>query len=134
MISRCFGVVLLVGLGACQAWHPVTKPSAEGALPGAPELVRVTRTYNCSETPTQEFMARRSTVTLYSPRVQGDSLVGYFDAANNERTAMHLRDVVGIESKGVDAYRTVGATLGIGALIGVAVLVTLIILVASLDN
>lgn len=94
-------------------------------------MVRVNRTFNCGPTPTPECVAQRATVTLHNPRVQADSLVGYYDAANNERVAMHMRDVVSIESRGVDAERTAGAVLGVGALLAIGVVLGLLLLVSG---
>lgn len=91
----------------------------------------MTRTVGCGATPTLECVASRGTVTLYNPRVQGDSLIGYYDRDQRERVAMHVRDVVSVESRKVDAARTAGAALGTGALIGLAAVLAVLALLSS---
>ncbi len=124
-------ILALLFLSGCQGWHQVARPSAGGSLEGNPDIVRVTRTVGCGATPTRGCLASRGTVTLYNPRVQGDSLIGYYDSDQRERVAMHIRDVVSVESRKVDAARTAGAALGTGALIGLVALVGVIALLAG---
>ena len=129
-MRRLFPAILIAAFG-CQAWHPVQRPTTGGSLPDNPEVVRVTRTFDCGPTPSRECVASRGTVTLHNPRIQGDSLIGYYDRGNYERAAMHMRDVVSIESREVDPARTVGAALGVGALVGIGVVIALIALLAG---
>ena len=119
-------IVGLLCLSGCQGWHQVARPSAGGSLEGNPEVVRVTRTVGCGPTPTRECVANRGTVTLYNPRVQGDSLVGFYDSNQRERVAMHVRDVVSVESRKIDAGRTAVGTGKLIALAGVLVLIGLL--------
>ncbi len=90
----------------------------------------MTRTVGCGPTPTRECVANRGTVTLYNPRVQGDSLVGFYDSNQRERVAMHVRDVVSVESRKIDAGRTAGVALDAGKLIALAAVVGLIAVLA----
>jgi hypothetical protein len=76
-------------------------------------------------------MSNRGTVTLYGPRIQGDSLIGYFDRDNRERLAIALTDVTNVETQKVDKLRTTGAVLG-GAVVTTAI-VTLVLLIAVLS-
>jgi hypothetical protein len=124
-------IVALLFLSGCQGWRQVAKPSAGGSLEGNPDIVRVTRTAGCGATPTLECVASRGTVTLYNPRVQGDSLIGYYDRNQRERVAMHVRDVVSVESRKTDTARTAGAALGTGALIALAAVVVAVALLAG---
>lgn len=132
-MKKRWNVVLTVTMVAsgCQAWHPVARPTADGPLPGDPQTVKVTRTSNCGEKPTLQCAATRGTVVLHNPRIAGDSLIGYYDVANRERVAMHVRDVVSIESRGVDPLRTTGAALGVGAIIVAGGIVVLLLLLAG---
>jgi hypothetical protein len=61
-------------------------------------------------------MENRSTITLHSPRIQGDSLIGYYDRDHRERTAIALSNITRIESQKVDKVRTGGAVVGVAAL------------------
>ena len=124
---------VLAGVTACQGWQPVARPTPGGNLEGNPQVVRVTRTQGCGPTPSRECMANRGTVTLYGPRIQGDSLIGYFDRENRERAAIAVSDITNVEAQKVDKVRTTGAVVG-GTLIGSVVLVTLglLILLASM--
>ena len=128
-------VILLVMMltSGCQGWHPVARPTADGPLPGDPQTVKITRTSNCGARPTLECAAARGTVVLHNARIAGDSLIGYYDVANRERVAMHIRDVISIESRGVDPLRTTGAALGVGAILAIGVVIGLLVLVASSD-
>lgn len=123
--------IALVCVSSCHGWHQVAKPGAGGSLEGNPEIARVTRTGGCGATPTPECVASRDAVTLYNPKVQGDSLIGYYDRNQRERVAMHVRDVVSVESRKIDAARTAGAALGIGALIALAWVAVLIALLGG---
>jgi hypothetical protein len=59
-------------------------------------------------------------VTLYNPRIQGDSLVGYYDNAQRERAAIAVSDITKVEARKIDKTRTAGAAIGSGLLITVA--------------
>jgi len=124
--------VILAGLTACQGWKQVARPAPGGNLEGNPEVVRVTRTQGCGPTPSRECMSNRGTVTLYGPRIQGDSLIAYFDRDSRERVAIALTDVVNVESKSVDKLKTTGAVLG-GAVATTAV-VTVVLFLALLAS
>ncbi len=124
-------IVALLCLSGCQGWHQVARPSAGGSLEGNPDVVRVTRTVGCGATPTRECVASHGTVTLYNPRVLGDSLIGYYDSNQRERAAIHVRDVVSVESRKVDAARTAGAALGTVAFIGLAAVLAVLAMLAS---
>jgi hypothetical protein len=124
--------VLIIASG-CQAWQPVGKPSGSGSLPGEPSVVRVTRVIPCGATASADCIARQNTITLYSPRVEGDSLIGYYDDRSHERVAIHERDVVGIETRKVDPYRTAGLALGVGALVALGAVLALIVLISNTD-
>lgn len=119
----------LAGLTACQGWHQVARPTPGGNLEGNPEVVRVTRTQGCGPTPTRECMANRGTITLYGPRMQGDSLIGYFDRDNRERVAIAVSDITNVETQQVDKLRTTGAVLG-GAVMTYVVVGLVLIAVA----
>ena len=108
-------------LVACQGWHPIARPVPNGTLEGSPEMVRVTRTSGCGATPSRDCTSSRGQVTVFNPRIQGDSLIGYYDKANRERVAMHVREVVAVETRAVDAKRTAGVAAGGGLLIGLVV-------------
>jgi hypothetical protein len=124
----------MFGATACQGWQQVQRPTANGTLEGNPEIVRVTKTMGCGPTPSRSCMENRGTITLHNPRVQGDSLIGYYDAAHRERVAIAVSDITDVEAKKVDKLRTTGAVLG-GAVVTYAVITVavLIALLASLD-
>lgn len=128
-------LIALAGATACQGWQQVPRPTAGATgLQGNPEIVRVTRTQGCGPTPSRECMSNRGTVTLYAPRIQGDSLIGYFDRDNRERTAIPLVDITNVESRKVDKLRTTGAVLGGAAVtVGVITVLAVIALFAALD-
>jgi hypothetical protein len=84
-------IVALLCLSGCQGWHQVARPSAGGSLEGNPDIVRVTRTVGCGATPTRECVASHGTVTLYNPRVKGDSLIGYYDSNQRLLKGRQLR-------------------------------------------
>lgn len=110
--------VALLFLSGCHAWRHVAKPGASGTLEGNLDIVRVTRTVACAtETPTRECVPGRSTITLYAPRVEADSLIGRHNSDRGERVAVHVLDIVSIESQKIDPVRTVVAGLGTAALI-----------------
>lgn len=132
MKSR-FCALLVAAVFGCHAWTPVPKPTTDGSLPGTPETVRVTRTFNCGEKPTRDCVATRGTLVLHHPRIELDSLVGYHDAADRERVAIQIHDVVSIESRDVDPYRTVGLGLGIGAVIAIGAIIGLLVVLSSGD-
>lgn len=113
MIIRHLTLALcLAGLTACRGWHHAGKPTPDGSFEGNPEVVRVTRTQGCGPMPTRECMANRGMVTLYGPRIQGDSLIGYFDRDSRKRVAIVMSDITDVETKHVDKLRTIGAVLG----------------------
>lgn len=133
-IKKTVLVIAMFGASACQGWHQVQRPAANGTLQGNPEIVRVTKTMGCGPSPSRSCMENRGTITLHNPRIQGDSLIGYYDAANRERVAVAINDITAVEAKKVDKLRTTGAVLG-GAVATYAVLTVavLIALLASLD-
>jgi hypothetical protein len=83
--------------------------------------------------PSADCAEAKGIVRLYNPRVQGDSLIGYYDRANRERVAMPVRDVLGIESRGIDPYKTTGMAIGIGLIIAAVAVATFVILLSSID-
>lgn len=120
--------IVLLGLSACQGWHQLPRPTAGATgIEGNPEVVRVTRTQGCGPTPSRECISNRGTVTLYAPRIQHDSLIGYFDPDKRERVAIALADVTNVEAKKVDKLRTTGAVVG-GAVVTYAVVTVLVVL------
>lgn len=122
MRLKVFTLALVaVSATGCQGWRQLPRPTAGGSLAGNPEVVRVTRTQNCGPTPSRECISRQGSVTLYNPRVQGDSLVGYYDSNQRERVSMHVRDVVSVESREVSKGRTMGVAIGSGVVIGLIV-------------
>ena len=93
----------------------------------------MSRTLGCGDTPSGDCIATRGTVLLHHPRVERASLIGYHDAADQERAAIHIRDVVGIESRAVDPYRTVGVGLDIGAVIAIGAVIPLLVVLSGTD-
>ena len=130
-ISSIGIAIVLAGGTGCQGWQQLPRPTAGAGLEGNPEVARVTRTQGCGPTPSRECMSKRGTVTLYGPRIQGDSLIGYFDRDNRERVAIALTDVTNVETQKVDKLRTTGAVLG-GAVVTTAI-VTVVALIAVLS-
>ena len=124
---------LLIIASGCHAWQPVAKPGAGGSLPEVPAVVRVRRVIRCDSTSSPDCIARQNTVTLHNARVEGDSLIGYYDDRDRDRVAIHERDVVSIESRNVDPYRTAGVALGIGALIALGAVLAVLALISSTD-
>lgn len=112
--------VLAVTATACQGWHTLATPARGGSLEGNPELVRVTRTMGCGPHPTRSCVAATGTVTLYNPRIEGDSLIGYYDSAQRERAAIAVSDITNVEARKVDKTRTAGAAIGSGLLLTAA--------------
>jgi hypothetical protein len=123
----------LAGVAGCQGWRPLAKPVPNGTLEGSPEMVRVTRTFGCGENPSRDCVSSRGQVTLFNPRVQGDSLIGYYDRANRERVAMHIKEVVAVDTRQIDPARTAGAAIGGGLILGAIALLAALILVASIS-
>jgi len=118
--SSLLVAVLAVTATACQGWHTVATPAGGGSLEGNPELVRVTSTMGCGPHPTRSCIAATGTVTLYNPRITGDSLIGYYDSAQRERAAIAVSDITKVEARKIDKTRTAGAAIGSGLLITVA--------------
>lgn len=117
----------IAALGACQGWQAAPTPAPGGSLEGNPEVVRVTRTIGCGPTPSRSCVASRGTITLYNPRIQGDSLIGYYDKENRERVAVSVSDITNVEAQKVDKLRTTGAVLGgTGILLGALAVLLLI--------
>lgn len=127
-------IVVVVLISGCQGWQQIPRPAADSGLQGSPGMIKVTRTMGCGSTPSRACMERRGTLTLHNPRIQGDSLIGYYDPDNRERVAIPIADVTNVEAKKVDKLRTVGAVAG-GALAAVAVVSVLaaIALLAALN-
>ena len=127
--------VLAVTATACQGWHTVATPARGGTLEGNPELVRVTSTMGCGPHPTRSCIAATGTVTLYNPRITGDSLIGYYDSAQRERAAIAVSDITNVEARKVDKARTAGAAIGGGLLLAaVAAIVILAALFGQLGS
>ena len=119
--------IAVAGVTACQGWHQVARPAPGGTLEGNPEVVRVTRTMGCGPTPSRSCMESRGTITLYAPRIQGDSLIGYYDRESRERVAVAVSDITNVESQKVDKLRTTGAVVGgTGILLGALAVLLLI--------
>lgn len=117
---RCSLLVAILCLPGCLSWHRADAPLAGGSLEGNPKIVQVTRTSGCGATPSAECISARSSMTLYSPRVDGDSLVGRVESNEPQRVAMHVRDIVSVKSGKVNRMRTAGLVLGTGAVLGLA--------------
>ncbi|HEU4748932.1 MAG TPA: hypothetical protein VFS56_10555 [Gemmatimonadaceae bacterium] len=125
-------VVALASLTACQGWRQVERPRPGAPLEGSPEVVRVTRTMGCGPAPSRSCVERRGTITLYNPRVEGDSLIGYYDPAGRERVGVPIGDITNVEARKVDKLRTTGAAVG-GTLVA-AVVLTALALIAVLAS
>lgn len=125
--NLALAVILAGALSGCQGWHQVAKPTPGGNLEGNPEEVRVTRTAGCGPTPSRSCIESRGTITLFNPRVQGDSLIGYYDRANLERVSIAVSDITNVESRKVDKLRTTGAVLG-GAVVAYFVVAALVVI------
>lgn len=108
-------LAIIAGMTACQGSQQVARPVPSGTLEGNPQVVRVERTTGCGPAPSRSCM-NRMTITLQSPRIQGDSLIGYHDRDNHQRTAIALSDITRIESQKLDKIRTGAAVLGGAAL------------------
>ncbi|MFL5527757.1 MAG: hypothetical protein ACJ791_00195 [Gemmatimonadaceae bacterium] len=131
MNSRSYVLLAATATLGCHAWTAVTKPSADGSLPGNPRSVRVTRSVGCGDKPATDCVAKQTTLVLHSPRVAADSLIGYYDEANRKRVAIHVREVISIESRSVDPYRTTGVILGVGALLAIGAVIGLVVLTSN---
>jgi len=96
-------------LGGCTAWRVETLSPAELIDQRHPGEIRVQRGDGRSE-------------VLYSPEVDGDSLLGRgnWDAKQSDR-AMALSDVKGVATRHVSAGRTVALVAGLGAVVGVLI-------------
>jgi len=126
--------IALLCVPSCHEWHQVARPGVSGSLEGNPEIARVTRTVGCGPTPTPDCVGSRDTVTLYNPRVQGDSLIGFYDRNQRKRVAMHVRGVINVESRKTNVARTAGLALGIGALIALAYLAVILVLLGQASD
>jgi hypothetical protein len=126
-------LIVLIFASGCHAWQPVLVPGPDQPIAGTPNTLRITRRTNCGATPSADCAPAKAIVVLYSPRVQGDSLIGYYDRANRERVAIPVRDVLGIESREIDPYKTTGMAIGIGLVIAAVAVATFAILLSSID-
>ncbi len=112
-ISALLGVL---SLSACHSWQVGTPTPAQFVEREHPERVRVTRTDS-------------STVTLDSPAVRGDSLVGLLAGApaggdSARTTGLPLSNVESVAVKKASAGKTALLVTGIVILVGVALLGT----------
>ena len=104
-ISALLGVLYLT---ACHSWQVGTPTPAQFVEREHPAQVRVTRTDH-------------STVTLDSPAVRGDSLVGLLAGRDSAlTTGFPLSNVESVAVKKSSAGKTVLLTTGIVILVGVA--------------
>jgi hypothetical protein len=108
-------------------------PGPDQAINGTPEMVRVTRRAYCGATAGPDCTAARRIIRLYNPRVAGDSLIGFYDRANRERVTIPVGEVIGIESREIDPYKTTGAAIGIGLVVAAAAFAAIAILISSID-
>ncbi len=109
-LQRSIAVIVMSGqLGGCTAWRVETLSPAELIDQRHPGEIRVQRGDGRSE-------------VLYSPEVDGDSLLGRgnWDAKQSDR-AMALSDVKGVATRHVSAGRTVALVAGLGAVVGVLI-------------
>jgi hypothetical protein len=132
--TRYLLTIALLCVPSCHEWHQVARPGASGSLEGNPEIARVTRTVGCGATPNPDCVGSRDTLTLYNPKVQGDSLMGYYDRNQRTRVAMHVRDVINVESRKINAARTAGLALGTGAFIALVYLAVILVLLGQASD
>ena len=132
-VGRCVRLCSLVCVSSCHVWQPVPVPTPDQQINGTPAVVRVTSAQECGPTAGRECRAATRALRLYDPRVEGDSLIGYYDRGNRERLAIPVREVISLESREVDPYRTAGAAIGVGLLVAAVAFASLAILISGTD-
>lgn len=119
MLSRFGCLALLISVSGCKAWRSESPPLVtrrEGSLPSP---VRLTLTRG------REFVA-------YDARIRLDTLYAQLEQrsifSRRAQLVIPIRDIVRIDSRRVDAGKTVAA--GIGSVLGVTLVAYLAILFA----
>jgi hypothetical protein len=132
-VGRLVWLSTVVCVSSCHAWQPAPVPVPDQQIKGTPAVVRVARTKECGPTAGRECRAATGIIRLYNPRVEGDNLIGYHDRANRERLAIPLREVISLESREVDPYRTAGAAIGVGLLVAAVAIAGLAVLISGIN-
>jgi len=103
-------VLLLLYLPACHSWHTGTPTPAQFVETERPQSVRVTRTDG-------------TTLTVKSPVVRGDSLVGRVgDSQDTTRTVLALSDISRVQVKQPSTGKTVALVIVVaGVIVGLSV-------------
>lgn len=96
---------LLLLLGGCVTWQPVTTSAADLLTSEAPERVRVTTTDG-------------SVMTLYAPAIRAGAIVGTLSPG-----AALLDDITLLEVEQIDVLRTIALTVPAAAVVGIVALV-----------
>jgi len=121
---RCRSPLLLIlaGFVACHSVQSLRVPEPNYQLEGNPYVVDVTR-------------RDQSVVTIYQPRVRGDSLLGWLenpvpDASSARRTGVSLADVREISVRRFDGTGTAVLLLGGVMVVAVYLLALLFIMIS----
>lgn len=121
---RCRSPLLLIlaGFIACHSVQSLRVPEPNDQLEGNPYVIDVTR-------------RDQSIVTIYQPRVRGDSLLGWLenpvpDASSARRAAVSLADVREISVRRFDGTGTTVLLLGGAMVVAVYLLALLFIMIS----
>ncbi|MEM7414431.1 MAG: hypothetical protein AAF389_02975 [Gemmatimonadota bacterium] len=96
---------LVLLLGGCVTWQPVTTSAADLLASEAPERVRVTTTDG-------------SVMTLYAPAIRAGAIVGTLSPG-----AALLDDITLLEVEQANVLRTIALTVPAAAVVGIVALV-----------
>lgn len=108
LARRLIAALLLVLLAGCHSWRPTTVSPQTLISAEQPSSVRVT-------------LLNGETVTVESPTVRNDSIVGVMDAS----VGVASRDVRSLEVRRLSIGKTIGLGFGIAAGLLVALVVAL---------
>ena len=105
-LMRCtLLLALITWFSACHKWVPLEPPVLQTLEATDPDMIRVTR-----------IDGRQ--VTLKEPRINQDSLIGFWDESSSSRTtSMPIEAVEGIEERRSDPLATVGLIVGVPVLV-----------------